>query len=167
MTGWPPYRIARTGLARTFQIVKLFKDFTVRENVEVAAISATGVLRARKRADARDAALARVGISHLADIPAEHPAAGRGAAGRDRAGAGHRIRRFSSSMSRAPGLNDAEVEVLLPTLDRIRRERRLRHSDRRPRHAADHGALRPHPRAELRPHHRRRDAGRGAHRSRR
>src|SRR5689334_7230459 len=39
ITGWPSYRVARKGVARTFQVVKLFKDFTVRENVEVAAIS--------------------------------------------------------------------------------------------------------------------------------
>ena len=41
LTGWQPHRIARAGLARTFQVVRLFKDFTVRENVEVAAIAAT------------------------------------------------------------------------------------------------------------------------------
>ena len=39
MTGWPSHKIARSGLARTFQIVRIFKDLTVRENVEVAAIA--------------------------------------------------------------------------------------------------------------------------------
>src|SRR6187551_2324483 len=43
VTSWSAHRRARFGLARTFQIVKLFKEFTVRENVEVAAISAGGV----------------------------------------------------------------------------------------------------------------------------
>ena len=31
--GWPAYRRARAGLARTFQAVELFQDLTVRENV--------------------------------------------------------------------------------------------------------------------------------------
>src|SRR6187551_1134325 len=36
VTSWAAHRRARAGLARTFQIVKMFKEFTVRENVEVA-----------------------------------------------------------------------------------------------------------------------------------
>jgi ABC-type branched-subunit amino acid transport system ATPase component len=38
ITGWPPHRIAQAGLARTFQVVKLFKDFSVLENVEVGCV---------------------------------------------------------------------------------------------------------------------------------
>src|SRR5215213_5046462 len=43
VSNWSPHRRARAGLARSFQVVKLFKEFSVRENVEVAAISAKGV----------------------------------------------------------------------------------------------------------------------------
>ena len=68
-TYWPAHRRARAGLARTFQIVKLFKEFTVRENVEVAAISAGGC-RAARHGSAPRHALAQVGIAHLADVPA-------------------------------------------------------------------------------------------------
>ncbi|MDP2300660.1 MAG: ABC transporter ATP-binding protein, partial [Actinomycetota bacterium] len=35
----PPHRVARAGLARTFQTIRLFKELSVLENVEVAAVS--------------------------------------------------------------------------------------------------------------------------------
>lgn len=120
ITGWPPHRIARQGLARTFQVVKLFKDFTVRENVEVAAISARGVSR-REAALRAEQALQAVGITHLADLPASVLPQGE-----------ERRVEIARALATEPafllldepgaGLNDAEVEVLLPTLDRIRRE---------------------------------------------
>ena len=37
VTGWPPNRIARAGLARSFQITNLFFDLTVEENLRLAA----------------------------------------------------------------------------------------------------------------------------------
>jgi ABC-type branched-subunit amino acid transport system ATPase component len=39
ITRWPPHRRARKGLARTFQNLRLFPDFTALENVEVAAVA--------------------------------------------------------------------------------------------------------------------------------
>ncbi len=39
LTGKPPYQIARTGIARTFQNLRLFKGFSIRENIAVAAIA--------------------------------------------------------------------------------------------------------------------------------
>jgi branched-chain amino acid transport system ATP-binding protein len=41
ITGWPPHRIARHGLVRTFQIVRTFRDMTVLENVMVGALMHT------------------------------------------------------------------------------------------------------------------------------
>ena len=52
VTGWAPHRRARAGLARTFQHSRSFRELTVRENVEVAALGAgTGPRQARRRAD--------------------------------------------------------------------------------------------------------------------
>jgi branched-chain amino acid transport system ATP-binding protein len=68
VTGWAPYRLGRTGLARTFQHGHLFRALTVRENVEVAALGVGA-----RGGDARSTAgelLALVGLSDRADEPA-------------------------------------------------------------------------------------------------
>jgi branched-chain amino acid transport system ATP-binding protein len=39
ITNKRPYQVAHAGLARTFQTIRLFRDLTVLENVEVAAVS--------------------------------------------------------------------------------------------------------------------------------
>ena len=121
IAGWPSYRIGRSGLARTFQIVKLFKDFTVAENVEVAAMSARGIGRAEARPRAAEA-LELVGITRLADQPA-----GVLPQGEERrvevARALATDPKFLLLDEPGAGLNDAEVEVLLPTLQRVRQQR--------------------------------------------
>lgn len=38
ITGWPPDRICRAGIARTFQLVRVFRGLTVFENVLVGAL---------------------------------------------------------------------------------------------------------------------------------
>lgn len=52
VTAWSPHRRGRAGLARTFQHAKTFRELSVRENVEVAALGVgTGPREARRRAD--------------------------------------------------------------------------------------------------------------------
>jgi branched-chain amino acid transport system ATP-binding protein len=63
VTGLTPERLARLGIARTFQSVRLFRRLSVLENVEVAALT-----HVRRRRDAREAtseALAFIGLEEL------------------------------------------------------------------------------------------------------
>lgn len=45
ITGWPAHKIVRLGVARTFQVVKPFRNMTVRENVAVGAMYGAGGTR--------------------------------------------------------------------------------------------------------------------------
>ena len=59
ITGWSPHRLARAGLARTFQHSRSFGDLSVRENVEVAAIGAGASPRGARTPRERAARAAR------------------------------------------------------------------------------------------------------------
>ncbi|MEV0704664.1 ABC transporter ATP-binding protein [Saccharopolyspora sp. NPDC050389] len=75
ITGRPPHRIARAGIGRSFQLCRIFPRMTALENLLVPVRSRTllgQLVSARQRADldrAREL-LTRVGIEHLADVPA-------------------------------------------------------------------------------------------------
>jgi branched-chain amino acid transport system ATP-binding protein len=70
ITRLKPYQTARIGLARTFQIVQPFPEFTVLDNVAAAAMFSRGGLgiAAARRAAAEQ--LAFVGLEPLAERPA-------------------------------------------------------------------------------------------------
>jgi branched-chain amino acid transport system ATP-binding protein len=67
VTGWPAHRIARLGVARTFQIPKPYKHISVVENVMLSAFRHEHSL-ARARALA-EATLADVGLADYAGAP--------------------------------------------------------------------------------------------------
>jgi branched-chain amino acid transport system permease protein len=66
-TRWPAHRIARSGIGRTFQNIRLFAHLSVLENVEFAAMAGMGQEAARTLALRL---LAEVGLTEHADRPA-------------------------------------------------------------------------------------------------
>jgi ABC-type branched-subunit amino acid transport system ATPase component len=64
--GLPPYQVARRGIGRTFQSVKIFRELSVWDNLAIAAMA-----RARPRWEGDGARwLERLGLAHLRDGPA-------------------------------------------------------------------------------------------------
>ena len=84
VTAWPPHRLVAAGLARTFQVTKVFSDLTVIENVALGARSRLSrnlqMWRDAQRAiDAQSRAyevLERLGLAEQAEANADHLAHG-------------------------------------------------------------------------------------------
>jgi branched-chain amino acid transport system ATP-binding protein len=69
VTGRKPWVIARERVARTFQIVKPFRNLTVRENVAIGAMFGPGHARSAHAAvEEADEALERVGLLERAEL---------------------------------------------------------------------------------------------------
>jgi branched-chain amino acid transport system ATP-binding protein len=117
IAGLPPHRLARRGVARTFQSVQPFVGLTVRENIAVGAH-----LSRPARGDALAAAgeVARaVGLGALVD----RPAASLTVAGRKRL----ELARALATQPRLllldevlAGLNPSEIRDMVPVIGRIR-----------------------------------------------
>ena len=71
IAGMAPYRVARLGVGRTFQIVKPFGSMTVRENVAVGALFGSDAERPVLKAafDRADSVLELVGLRSKAELP--------------------------------------------------------------------------------------------------
>jgi branched-chain amino acid transport system ATP-binding protein len=73
ITGWPPHRICRRGIARTFQLTRPFVELSVRDNVAAAVLfgragaQISGLHEARREADR---ILGAVRLEHRASVAA-------------------------------------------------------------------------------------------------
>ena len=116
ITGWPAQRVARLGLARTFQIVQPFARQTVRENI---AVGAHLHLARRRNALAEAERVAdRVGLAAQLDKPAS-----------DLTVAGRKRLELARALATRPrlllldevlaGLNPQEVAGMLPVVQGI------------------------------------------------
>ena len=116
ITGWPAQRVARLGLARTFQIVQPFARQTVRENIAVGAH-----LHLARRRDAlaeAERVADRVGLAAQLDKPAS-----------DLTVAGRKRLELARALATRPrlllldevlaGLNPQEVAGMLPVVQGI------------------------------------------------
>jgi ABC-type branched-subunit amino acid transport system ATPase component len=116
------HRVARAGVVRTFQNIRLFGSLTARQNVEVGALGAGRVRRAHSREYALEV-LERLGIAHLADRWATTLSYGdqrRLEVARALAGAP----RFLLLDEPAAGMNEAESDELRDSIQQIRSDRK-------------------------------------------
>ena len=118
--GRPAHQLARLGVVRTFQNVRLFDGLTVLQNVQVSAVAAGKVPRRRSREYARDV-LERLGLGDLEDRYA-----GTLSYGDQRrleiARALAASPRFLLLDEPAAGMNEAESDGLRESIERIRGE---------------------------------------------
>ena len=148
ITNKKPYQIAHAGLARTFQTIRLFRELTVLENVEVAAVSMGLFAKSSPQAGYRGAG----GDRHLP-------------LGRDAApvccptvwsGAWkwpvpwQLSRSFLFLDEPAAGLNEDESDGAAPGAGCHPCTEEPGHADRRSRHASDHAPVPSAARAEFR-----------------
>jgi ABC-type branched-subunit amino acid transport system ATPase component len=111
----PSHRVARCGIARTFQTIRLFSEMTVLENVQVAASSSPAIRGMTRARSASREALAILGLGHLAGrVAATLPYGTQRRVEIARAIAGRP--RFVLLDEPAAGLNDAESDELLAML---------------------------------------------------
>lgn len=123
-TDWPAHRIARHGVSRTFQNIRLFGSFTVRENIEIGAM-AHWPRRGGKLSDAMiEAILSSMSLTEEAERGATTLAYG--AQRRLEIARALALRpRYLLLDEPAAGMNPAESDALLSDLAILRAENRI------------------------------------------
>jgi len=118
-TTWSPHRIARAGLARTFQSVRLFHGLSVLENVEMGAVGCGDGRRAGRRKAYE--VMATLALAELADARADALPYGL----ERRIGIARALATSPAFLlldEPAAGLNEAEAEDLMHTIASIHRD---------------------------------------------
>jgi branched-chain amino acid transport system ATP-binding protein len=122
ITGWPAHQVAKTGIARTFQHLRIMPLLTVEENVMVGAFCRTGD-RAVATRDAQEI-LELVDLIQQAHVsPTELPIAIQKRIELARALATQPKLLMLDEL--AAGLNPLETKEIIGTLHRIKEERNL------------------------------------------
>jgi branched-chain amino acid transport system ATP-binding protein len=119
VTGWTANRLARRGLCRTFQAVRLFPDLSVFENVRLGAV---GAGMSQREAGRRAEEL--LALMH-AEAIADRPASGIPHGAERRVGIARALAtspRFLLLDEPGAGLNEGESRELVDALRRIRDE---------------------------------------------
>jgi len=117
----PSHEVARSGIARTFQNVRLFSEMTVLENIEVAASGNPATKGWNKPREMSQLALTRLQLEAHADtVVTQLPYGIQRRVEIARAVATHP--KFMLLDEPAAGLNEAESDELLATLLRLRDE---------------------------------------------
>jgi branched-chain amino acid transport system ATP-binding protein len=118
----PPWKIALKGISRSFQIVRLFNNLTVVENIETAALAHGDSLRTARRKSER--LLKEFGLADKAeDLSGTLSYGDKRRVEIARALAADPA--FLLLDEPAAGMNEAETDTLLYTLVRFPRERKL------------------------------------------
>jgi len=121
ITGLPPFKIARLGIARTHQVVKPLSELTVKENVMVGACFGREYLGLEDSEDVAEEVLKMVGLLDKAELPA----------GKLNVPEKKRLELARALASKPKlilldevlaGLNPAEVSEMIKVIERIRQE---------------------------------------------
>ncbi|MGQ9645353.1 MAG: ABC transporter ATP-binding protein [Thermodesulfobacteriota bacterium] len=122
VTGWPPHRVAKAGIARTFQGMKIMPNLTAEENVMVGAFCRTND-RQRARREAQEI-LALLDLTQKATLyPTELPIAIQKRIELGRALATQPKLLMLDEI--AAGLNAVETKEMALTLNRIKEKKDL------------------------------------------
>lgn len=122
ITDWPAHRVAKMGIARTFQTMKIMPNLTVEENVMIGAFSQTGN-RQIARGEAQEI-MELVGLVREAKVyPTELPIATQKRIELARALATKPKLLMLDEI--ASGLNPLETKETIQALQRIKEERNL------------------------------------------
>ncbi len=122
IAGWPPHLVARKGIARTFQGLKIMPNLTVEENVMIGAFCRTSERRVAHKEAQEILALMNL-TKEARALPTGLPIATQKRIELARAIATKPKLLMLDEV--AAGLNPLETKEILQTLQRIREERKL------------------------------------------